>query len=86
MANSSQMVNRASWLGGSDVKTYAYPPAFLSNLFSAPASCGGIHLANSCTSSDVLVAPASNGGSLLLFDLPLFIEGASLQRHTAKSG
>lgn len=31
MANSSQMVNRASWLG-LDVKTYAYPPAFLSKI------------------------------------------------------
>ena len=31
MANSSQMVNRASWMGP-DVKTYAYPPAFLSKI------------------------------------------------------
>ena len=31
MANSSQMMSPASWLG-SNVKTYAYPPQFLSNI------------------------------------------------------
>ncbi len=31
MANSSQMMSPASWLG-SDVKTYAYSPHFLSNI------------------------------------------------------
>jgi len=31
MANSSQMVSPASWLGP-DVKTYAYPPGFVSKI------------------------------------------------------